>query len=595
MTARPRRDDNPGQGRPGVVGRVEPVDRIPPPGGARPAQPVPVQAPAPPRTPPDATAPAADPAPPPRRPVPPVAPTLRCAGRFPSAVTALRCVGELTSTGAEHAAAVHRDGDAWWVVAEGRLDLWRSIAGFTGGRGHVEVGGWLVPDRGFGAAPAAHTPGAVELATLRQVPLLDLVHAAGLVPARPAPQREAAVLTPPPVAPTLIRRALDLGVAVTHRNVRLTPLFEADLPGAAVRPDADGGEVVVELRLRAQSDTLPAALLIAASRQPLTLVCRSAGEGGRLLVQRGLATPVDDDRLAAALGDGDRVLADAAFGCRRLTPLTGFTDSTATVRLAKDFRLRAVPGHSASEATSGTTVETVTKIGLAPVATHGRRVDAALLDDGDLPNIALLLQGHPLADVAFVVVGERGGRHLLAAPGGLLQDLGIGEPLAAVGPGPLYLPLGRRLTPHVPASARHRLFGADAEHAVVFFGDGEALRFPLAARRPVWTLWLGDPPKVLPAVPAATGTALAAMQGEQEPAAAPRPTRRPWPVQRQSAAASADPDQWRAEAHTAELAGDLVRAAELYQRHHEPLRAAHLFERAAREAEQHPMARRRRR
>lgn len=41
---------------------------------------------------------------------------------------------------------------------------------------------------------------------------------------------------------------------------------------------------------------------------------------------------------------------------------------------------------------------------------------------------------------------------------------------------------------------------------------------------------------------------------------------------------------WRDKALAAELAGDLVRAAELHERQGDALRAAHLFERAAAEA-----------
>ncbi|MEV4516108.1 hypothetical protein AB0K00_45000, partial [Dactylosporangium sp. NPDC049525] len=40
---------------------------------------------------------------------------------------------------------------------------------------------------------------------------------------------------------------------------------------------------------------------------------------------------------------------------------------------------------------------------------------------------------------------------------------------------------------------------------------------------------------------------------------------------------------WRDDALAAEAAGDLKRAAEIHQSHHDLIRAAHLYERAARE------------
>jgi hypothetical protein len=214
---------------------------------------------------------------------------------------------------------------------------------------------------------------------------------------------------------------------------------------------------------------------------------------------------------------------------------------------------------------------------LTPARLPGQRVDATLLHDTDLANLALLLETHPLADTAVIVPGRD--LHLLLAAGGTLEDLAIGEALTCVGPGPLYVPLGRRLSPRLPPSARRQLFAPDEHHAVVVL-DGQAVRFLLDHRRPVWTLWAGDGPAIDTQLPNRTiGTLLEL--ASREPQAAPTAPEPQWRAN--SRPERAAPDAWRGEALAAELAGELVRAAELHRRHQEPLRAAHLFERAAEE------------
>ncbi len=484
------------------------------------------------------------------------APPVPVAGRFRTATAALSCVGALIAAGRAQDAQFRTGSGSWWVLAALDLDLGRSIVDSANGAAYVRVDGWLVRDRGFGAAPQRRGAEDIDPGTLTPVSLLDLVRQSGLHTTRPNPLSAAAVLLPGLAMTAVVRRALDLRLDVSYRAVRLEPLFAGSSAGDQT--------TLIELSLRAAARTIPTAFLGAAARYPQAAVFRPAGDG-RLLVQHGKASPLADEQLAMLVDGGTWVLADAAFGCWRLDAMGDWLDSSGLVRLDDDLPLadqRPLGSHH---------VVTESAVRLVPARLPGQRVDAVLLDDADLANLALLLEHHPLAEIAVVVLGKD--RHLVLAAGGVLEQLPVGEPLACVGPGPLYVPLGRRLSPRLPPSARQAMYEPDAQHAVVLTDRG-GLRFSLDARRPVWKLWVGDPPPADLRLPAGSAAALRALD-EADGAAPPVAVRR----SAQTAARS-----WRDEALAAELAGNLAGAAELHRRHNEPLRAAHLFERAAREA-----------
>jgi hypothetical protein len=216
-------------------------------------------------------------------------------------------------------------------------------------------------------------------------------------------------------------------------------------------------------------------------------------------------------------------------------------------------------------------------------------IDAVLLDDADLEFLPLLLAGERLADMAFLVRGA--GRHLLSAPGGLLTELGVGEPLTWIGPGSIYVPVGYRLNPPVGPSARAALFQPEESAAQVILHDAR-LRYNLASREPVWTLWAGPLPALdlhlpdsvtadLHEVALAVDDPLESVARGEQPTAS-QPTERIMPPA-DSVMPSADPTAWLVEAYSAERAGDYAAAAQLYARHNEPVRAARMWEREAEE------------
>ncbi|WP_322752908.1 hypothetical protein [Frankia sp. Cas3] len=543
------------------------------------------------------------------------------AGRFGSASAALVFAGSLVATGhRDNFGFLRADGPnpsgvptvagsgSWWVAAEMDLDLGRELVSTAQGRLYVHADGWFRPDRGWGAMPVAPvTPdgdrGSVPTSGLRPVSVVEVVRTAGLHPVAAATSTDAVVLLPGALAGEVIQRALELGLSVSYRPVRLGPLFDAllsgpVLPGAAAGPFG-GGRVATELRLSpASGETLPASLLAALDHDPFVLVCRATGDG--LLLQHAMASALPDPLLADLVDAGTWVLADSSFGCWRLVGLGEPSDGAALVRLADGYRLE--PPDRTIPVPDTTLLRLDGRLDGQPVAivpgrTSGVDIAAALLDDADLAGVPPLLEGHPLAEIAFVVRGRD--RHLLLAPGGLLERLPVGEPLYRLGPGPLFLPVGYRTRPRLPESARQALFGVVDDVAVVALPD-RAVAFDLRARQPVWTLWAGPGPDLDLQLPPETVAALADVDAQVTPrppevvpvaASTPQPpaggvqrARELWKRLRNRVPdAPSAPRTWLDDALEAELADNFVGAAALHERNGDPLRAAHLYERAARQ------------
>jgi hypothetical protein len=528
------------------------------------------------------------------------------AARFATAAAALGCAGQLIAIGRLAGTRIEHDqaDGSWWLRLELPIGLARQIIGLCGGRLYLDRDGGPVPDRGWGEpAPVPGWDGGPAHGKLRPASILSLVQAAGLHPAAEREATEAALLVPGTALVPLTRRALDLGLEVNHQPVALTPLFVADpetvAPGAvsqetagpdAANPEAptaspvEQADIRFALRLRQTARDgrdpapVPPSLLAALERDPLVLVCREVSDG--LLVQRGLRSPLGDAQLAGLVPAHERwLLADHVFGCARLTGMGEPQDSACLVRLGAGYALVPVPVPDRAvpfTAPRSRPVEVVRE------RTSGVPVDACLLDDEDLDTLPVILEGHPLAEAAALVLGRD--RHLLTCAGGLLERLPVGEPLYAVGPGPLYLPLGYRLRPRLPATARQALFQAGTERAIVLQPSG-GLIFDASTenRVPVWSLWAGALPELDLQIDAAARAQLRLIEDELRLEAAPV-TGEGRPRRSRRAERDRGPSRpWQEEALEAELAGDLIMAAQLCERHGDLLRAAHLYERSARE------------
>jgi FtsH ternary system domain X7 len=551
----------------------------------------------------------------------PTAP-VRLAGRFHTAAAALVFAGQADGVAGLSAGALafarSTAAHTWWAEADLPLDVGRELIAVARGEPFVRVDGVLLPDRGWGAPPtsaSADRQAGAAPGDLAPVGLLDLVRHSGLQrTAGPTPD-ELVVLAPGRRVGPIVQRGLDLGLDTRLRGVRLHELF-----GEPTGPSSTAFEIV----LRAADGAVPASFLTAIDRDPSALVCRRAGPA--LLIQHRTASALPD-RLLARLAEQDGpeggtwVLADAAYGCHRLHALDGGEphDGAELVRLSDAYTLTGPvegwadapdqtpdqtpdeePGEAANSAagrdTAASGPATPTALAeparpvlrLVPAATRGTGVDAMLLDDADLDCIPALLEGRPLADAALLAPGRD--HHLLVAPGGLLENLPIGEPLYRVGPGSLYLPLGRRIQPSLPPTARRALFDAGPDTAVVFAHSDRALVFDLTACRPVWALWAGPVPSFDLQVPPEAAEAVAEV--ERLTAPPPAPAQPPDDTRsgflgriRELTDPHADGRErtWRDDAWDAERAGDLARAAEIHEANNDLRRAAHLYELAARE------------
>jgi hypothetical protein len=499
------------------------------------------------------------------------------AARFPSAAAALAFAAGCAATGAPATGYCLDAAGHWWVRAELTLHIGRELALAVDGQGYVEVeDGALLRDTGWGPPPGdRRAPGTVPARTLTPSTLLELVRAAGLIPVDPPPMSEAHLLAPGALVRPAVRRALELELTTGHRVVRLRPMFPAGADG-----DADAG-MTFEVVLRAPAGQIPPSYLAALADYPLSAVCRPVGDG-RIVIQHGLASPLTDRQLLALFPEGRWALCDALYGSWRIEQLAAeLTDSGTLVEISARHPLDRQRLAEADPALD--TAVDREAVRLIPARYAGRRVDACLLDTDDLETLALLLEGHPLADTATVVPGRD--RHLLLAPGGVHDRVPIGLLLTCIGPKLLYIPVGQRLTPSLPRVARETLFGVDDDHAVVVLPD-RRLVFDLTARQPAWLLWAADPPAVdsdLPAESLAALRSLAEAEAGIPPPKPPPPKRTLVDRLRGRRAAPAPPRRWQDEAFDAERVGDLIRAAELHEQHNEHFKAGLLWERAAEE------------
>ena len=493
------------------------------------------------------------------------APVVPIGVRFASAAAALTFAGQMLSIERADELTFRIDGEqARWVRTRAELDIARELAAAAHGVLFVEVAPErLVEDHGWGAPPAADglpAGGAdfVDARELGQASLADFVRIAGLYPVRERPTAEVHILLPGALLGTVARRALDLRLGVAHRPVRLQPLFT---DAGQQLPEA----VLLEMRLTAGEDYLPASLLTALAREPRLTVFRPAGDGGSL-VQYGMAMPIPDSLLAGLIQGKPWVLSEGQLGSHLLEPAGTFIDSVSCIRLNDGYQLRSATPPSDDQ-------PALPRLRIVRMRTYGRGVDAILLTSADLDAVALMLEGHPLSESAQLIRGRD--RHLLVVAGGFLEQLPVGDALYRLGPGPLYMPLGHGTRPQLPPAARRALFMADEKTAVVLLPT-VMLKFDTALREPVWRLWAGPPPEIDLQLPEEAVSALQAQPGPAE--ADDRP------AAEEPATASEATRTWLDAALEAEFRGELARAAVLHERHGDPVRAARLYARAAEEA-----------
>jgi hypothetical protein len=485
-------------------------------------------------------------------------------GCFSSAGSALAFLG--AAIGARLAAQAtcrHGGADDWWIEMPSPWQAVAPLVWTAGGRPFAGDGRhW------FAVAPSgrvqATADGLPDPTGWRTVAWSELLAAAPLPLQRPAAAASVEALVPGVLGRWVLRRALARGL-----EVGVTPALQQPLRGTG--PESG----LLRLRLQARQGAVPLSLLQAVTRLPYTVVARSVGlERGRLLVDVRCRPPLAVNLLAGLVPAAETwVLAGPDLGHRRLRNCGEESDGAGLMTMP-DLPITVF------DAGPPPALPAPLPVRLVRAASAGRRVDAVLLDEIELQRLPLFLTGRPLSERAFLLPGA--GRWLLLAPGGLPGVLPFGIPLTRIGPGGLYLEAGLDFHPPLPEAARIRAFRLAEERAVAVTADG-AYGFTTAHLLPVWSLWLGEAPPVQEGLSPAGRRLLAQVSAAIRTAEVERPTAET-PVERPLCPPVGDRSRLLEEAQRAELAGDLVRAAEWLEAAGELVTAARLYERAAAQA-----------
>jgi hypothetical protein len=451
------------------------------------------------------------------------------------------------------------EGHMWWAAVP---VPWEQAAGYVWTAGGVPFA--RLDGQWFPIAPGGAEPMPVA-ATFdpHAWPAIDPGSMLARVTARlqlPVPTDTVDVMLPGQLARWVLRRALDFGLETSVTSAERRPLHG----------EGPAGTVMV-VRLRNPRGNLPGTFLFAASRLPGVVVGRPVpGEHGQLIVEFRHRFPLADVLLASLVAAGETwVIGSPDVAPCRLQLSGDATDGAGFVVPPEPPAIDLPP------------ISPVTAIPKQPLRLTARpdysgRVDAVLVDDGQLGWLRDYLAARPAGEMAFLLLGP--GRHLLTAPGGLAAAVPFGVPLVRVEPGGLYVESGFGFSPPLPEGARRAAFGLDVTSAVAVTQEG-AYRFAIDKMIPAWTLWLGEAPVVRSGLSREAEDILAVVGHEIRKAeaenAAPQPNQGRGPI-------AGNRQQLLIDAQRAELAGNLVRAAELLEAAGELARAGRLYERAAR-------------
>jgi FtsH ternary system domain X7 len=491
-------------------------------------------------------------------------PEAEIGARFSNTGAVLAYLSGMSADGIPPDAVVRRIPDGnWWVESGATLDGAFDLIVAAAGRAYRRRG-----DEWFAVRPdgmplrARAGRDVVEPRHWESVDLAVVVSYAPLMGSRYIGSRELNVVLPAELGQWLLRRALSIGLRAWLTTVTRHPLH--------------GGDASKALLVRLESDVqaIPATFVHAVCGLPYCVACgpRQTGQGTLLLdVRHRLpfparlltgAIPLNETWVLGLADSGSwRVSASGAEidGASLLElpelPVIPVPPSSGTGRLPETIQIRIID-HPSSES-----------------------VDAILLDDFELEAARTLLMSRPIGEVAFFIPGDE--RHLLRAPGGLGSAIPFGIPLVRIGPGPLFIELGKALFPPMPEAARRARFAVE-DDSVVAIAGGAAYRFSTDRLTPAWTLWVGEAPVIReglsPKVAAILNRVGEDTRRREIEAANGRQAETSWKGRKSK------PADLVAAAEKEERRGHLFKAAELLEAAGYPARAARLFERAARES-----------
>lgn len=456
-------------------------------------------------------------------------------------------------------------GQGWWLefplsFPELTLGIW-SAGGFPYGR--LEHGWFPVSPAGeVNAQGRAIDPQPWPLCSLARL----MAHAS-ISPGGYAATSTIRTLVPAPMGRWLLGRGLALGLVAG-----LTPVVARPLA------DEEGETPMLLLTLTTSRGVVPSSLIMSFSRLPGVIVCiPHQGNRGLLLVEARHRAAVPPRQLADLVPDNEIwVLGAPDTGHWCLRPI-GPELEHGQLLSAPDLSPVVVAPAPA------TAMPEPISIRLRPSSGSPARVDAILLDDQELQWIQPFLTGRPLSEQAFFIAGN--GVHLFLSPGGVAEGvLPFGAPLTRIGPGGLYVEMGMAFHPTLPEASRKTLFCLDQDSVVVVQANEGACRFPLSALAPVWRLWLGEPVPIREQFSPQVREGLRQLGLEsRHPSLFATMRRQALGKETQgSDGPRLDKQSLLEEALRAELANDLLRAAELLEAAGCSGAAGRMYERAAR-------------
>ncbi|WP_037677803.1 hypothetical protein [Streptomyces griseus] len=504
----------------------------------------------------------------------------RSAGRFGSARQTLAALGSLYAAGAADWVC-HRgpggargEAPAYWLLTTAHGPVAADVIALHGGE-PVPVD-----------SPRTH-----DLGEVRSWPEVTAVELLAAFPTHGPPTMGHPllyVLTAPALLRTVVRHARSAQADISLVRASARPLFPRVRPGTEeerllVLLSAPADPALDHSAPEAPDRAVPGGLVHSLVSLPRTSVCRPAAHCARLLLDVRHDPPLDEELLRPAIADGELWL----LGDSGEQPPVALRLLGAPAPLRVEAPLDA-PAPAVRRAAGPAAEPPGTRLRVVPDAEAGTGVDAVLLTDPELPLLRRYLMGRPLAEQAFLALGD--GTHLLVDASGWVASVPFGVPLRRVGPGACFVQSGHALTPPLPPGARIRSLGLRAGVAVVCREAGRS-EFRLDPLVPVWTLWAPEEPPAVPPALSRTAHELLTLfetlmedrAGRTGPGDATAPPGAPEASEALRGAEGAEEDPTTALARAARLRaeGHLPEAAEAFRTAGDPLQAGRLFEQAA--------------
>jgi FtsH ternary system domain X7 len=417
-----------------------------------------------------------------KTPTPQPASDISTGGYFRSATSVLAFLGSVFGSRLSETATVRRTPQGtWWAEIAITHERIAPLIWTVGGRPFTCQNKHWIPLSISGDLPPKGTnTEKLDVSTWEIVDLAELLASASLPPSRYHGATVVDVITPGSLGRWVLSRTTALGLDVTLTPALLQPLNN--------KQQKDSGVLLIQLRAVGNRIISPA-LVQRLTCLPYTIVATSSTdtEKGRILVDVRQRLSLAPSLIEPMIPENEIwVLGTADVGNWRIMTTGNQIDGLLLLD-APQLPPAQSPLFPKAQPPKLIPVQLVPRPGT------GRQVDAVLLDDTELSWLRNLLMGRPIGEMAFILPGA--GYHLLTAPGGLPSQIPLGIPLVCIGPGALYLELGKDFYPSLPDAARQQCFNLNSQTAVAI-ARNQTYRFNTAQMTPAWALWVGDTPKV---------------------------------------------------------------------------------------------------